>query len=328
MSEGSPASPGGANTGGEGVSQTAPQTTESRTTTAPAGDAGGETATITSPEGDAAAITAPKTDENAVDKTTIKAEKKKLKDHLKQYLVDQDFGDDDDAFEEAGIKYIDGLHQYRDKNREYNQKIIDVFEAEPAIVDIMRDLTQGATMMEALARHVDLDNLKPLEGDPDYDTWKKALTDRDVKMQDKDKRAKEYDDNVAFTSKELKAFMEETKVDDAKFKEYADKVDTLLQDAYKGKIGKDFFALLYKGLNFDKAVETAKAQGEVKARNEKIKAEIAKEDTAGDGLPKLREGGEMDVTEKRPMTAAERIASDIDDFNAKRKPLEAYLSQK
>lgn len=258
--------------------------------------------------------------------TETAKQRKKLKDHLATIFPDRQFESDEEA-EDEGIRYIDELHNYRQKNVEANQKIMDVFDSEPVLVDVMRDMLSGATLMEAMARHVDIDNIKPQPGDPDHERWTKALSERESKRLEKQKRAKEVDDNIAFTTNELKSFMEDTKMSDDQFKAFADQADKLLQDAYKGRIDKGFFTILYKGLNFDKAIQTAQAQGEIKARNEKIKATIAKEDEGGDGLPGLREGGEMDTGEAKQKTAADVVMADIDKFNIKRKSLADFLKQ-
>lgn len=326
MSEGSAAS---GDSAGQQSAQGAPQAAQQATQQAPGQQAsGGQQASMTSvpSQADGASITGehnqPTEAENKVTQTA--QEKKRLKDHMKTFFPDDDL-DNEDNFNEKGIKFIDELTGYRDKNREYNKKILDVFDAEPGVVDIIKDMSQGATFMEALAKNFDTENLKPLEGDPDYDRWNKALAERDNKRKEQDKRAKEFDDNTNLTSKELRSFVEEVGMDETKFTDYANKVDAILSDAYKGKIGKDFFHLMYKGLNFDKAVATAQAQGEIKGKNEKIKAVMQKEETTGDGLPNLREGGELEQEENRELTAAEKLFRDVDKFNAKRKPLEAYL---
>ena len=254
-------------------------------------------------------------------------QKKRFKDHLKTFYPDQNFDDNDDAVDEYGIKLVDELSEYKNKNIEYNKKIMDAFDAEPTIVNLIRDVIQGAPLMESLARHVDLDSLKPAEGDPNYEGWQKGLKDRETKRKEQEVKAKEFDENVQATAKELRTFLDENNLNekDPKFDQFVNQMNTMLNDAYNGKIDKGFFSLIYKGMNFEKAVETAMAQGEVKGKNAKIKAEVQKESATGDGLPNLKPSGEMD--EKPTDTSNDRLFKTIDEFNNKRKSLADLLSK-
>lgn len=255
------------------------------------------------------------------------AEKKRLNETLKKFFPDMDFSDPAEA-EEFTAKTLEDLFDYKKNNVKHNQLILDVFETEPAIVNLIKDMTKGASFIEALARNFDVDGLQPIQGDPDYDGWNSAKAERAERKKKADAQAKEFDDNAQFTGQEIQAFRtEHPDMDDDTFTKYATTVDDILKDAYKGKITRKFLNLLFKGLEFDSAVKTAKEQGLVSGKNQKIVAEKLKEETVGDGMPALRSSGGGDDTEPAaPATPDQVFIQDIEKHNRTRKSLESLLS--
>lgn len=264
------------------------------------------------------------TEQNILNQEQV-AEKKRLNEALKKFFPDEDFSDPA-AAEEFTVKTLEDLFNYKNNNVKYNQQIIGLFHEYPELVSMMQDMFKGASLQVAMARNLDVDGIVPKVGDPDYAEWENAKADRLRRKNEAENLAKEFDNNVAATGKEIEAFRAENPdLDDAQFTKFADTVDVILKDAYKGKITKQFLGIMFKGLQFDQAVKTAKEQGVTQGLNQKIRAEKLKDNEAIP-MPVLNSGGgEVNETPKIA-TPAQRLTQDIDKFNEQRRPLEHYLS--
>lgn len=239
-----------------------------------------------------------------------------FEDWVRKQFPDDKF-EDDNQIKAKARTHIKELSDYRTKNRESNKKVVAMLHAHPELVDVMQDLDAGADMRVALARHFDPADLVPQQGDPDYDAWGKAKTERETKFSERQKWQKSYETNRKEASETLKQFATDMKMDEATVKDYATKVDAVLGDVYNGKLSRQFLDAMHKALMFDQAVAEAKDVGRVAGRNEQIETKIAKTEAAvGDGLPDLKKSGELQET-KVP-EGAEFIGGLVDGFNAKR----------
>jgi hypothetical protein len=199
---------------------------------------------------------------------------------------------DDESFYQKANEELDNLESYRNKNMEANEALVKIFDAEPQILEVIKDMVAGASFREALSRHFSPDELTPQEGDPDHEGWKKNSEARDKKRSDMEAYEKTKAENSEFSTKEIQAFAKENNLSDEDAEKFLNDVGSALDDIYQGKITKSFLNSMFKALNHEKDVKVAEATGEIKGKNEKI--EVQKEQAKkpkGDGLPALG-GGE------------------------------------
>lgn len=67
----------------------------------------------------------------------------------------------------------------------------------------------------------------------------------------------------------------------------------------QGKLTQETLEGILRMVRFEKAVKEAEETAELKGKNTKIAAEMAKEQPKGDGMPDLSKGGEVPENEKK-----------------------------
>ena len=206
--------------------------------------------------------------------------------------------DDDEAFYQKASEQLDNLEQYRNNNIEANKLLMEVFNAEPVIVEVLEDVGKGASFREAIARHFSPEELNPIEGDPDYEGWTKNAEARAKRLTDNEIANKTRAENNEFTMKEIKAFAEKNGISNDKAEEELEKIGAVLEEVFSGRISASILQTIYNGVNHENDVKTAEDTGVIKGRNEKI--EVKKEPKMkGDGLPILGNSKDADVPVKK-----------------------------
>ena len=219
-------------------------------------------------------------------------------DKYRERYKDRTFESDDD-FHQAIAEEFDDLDGYRTRNVEANRKLAELFETEPELVAIIRDMYEGASFREAIAANVDLDDLKPMEGDPDYEAIQARVQARKEKIAANSKLAEELDANQQASLKEIEEFVKENELDQEGCMELLQIIDDLIADAAKGKISKNLLSIVRRHLSHDNDVKEAHESGLIDGRNEKIETIKEKESGQGDGLPTLGGGGASGLNESR-----------------------------
>lgn len=216
---------------------------------------------------------------------------------LKNKYPDKEFAEDEDLMPHI-VDYVDDLEGYKTKNTETNQKLYEVLDAEPELVLVIKDLIAGATLREALARHLDPQDLQPVEGDPDYEGWSKNREARLAKAEEGKKFNEELQANIDYSLTQAEEFAKDKGLSEEETNAFLDKVDEALKPILNGKVDKTFLENMYKALNYETALTEQRQLGEASALNQKIIAE--KESESGDGLPKIEGGSdEVQVTPKK-----------------------------
>ncbi len=78
-------------------------------------------------------------------------------------------GENNDVFYSEANKQFDRLTKYQTDNKAINKKMIDTLNSNPEAAGLFRDIMKGASLQEAVARNIDMDSIKPVEGDPDME---------------------------------------------------------------------------------------------------------------------------------------------------------------
>lgn len=237
-------------------------------------------------------------EKSTIDKDHVEGEEKKKPDEKKhkyhdrliKAYPDRKFASDED-YETAHEEYVTDLEGYKDRGVKANERLINLFKAEPRVADIVRQMINGETFVAALARHVSPEELAAKPGDPDYEVWEKNSKDRTERIKQTEAKQKEMETNMEFSAKAIKEFADENKMTEEQAGKFLGQVDEMLQSIYQGKITKETLAKIKRALEYDTAVQSAKEEGEIKGRNEKITAEKEKEKPKDDGLPHIKKGG-------------------------------------
>lgn len=222
--------------------------------------------------------------------------------------------DGDEAPEEDDTAgEIEELRKYKEANMKANERLLELFDEYPEIPAIIRDLDKGADFRVALARHIDLDELKPVDGEPNMDEWKKAREERQNKRKEKETFSQRMEENINFSRAEIEAFKKENNLDEQQAQGFFDTVNQLLDQIFDGKVDRKFLSMLHKAQNADKLAAEARKQGEIKGKNEKIEA-VKAENTkkSGDGLPSLGKGANTGAPAEPKKVKSDPFAEAID----------------
>lgn len=319
MAEGSSAS-AGAPAGGAPQGQAAAQATP-QAAPAPEGESTQKEATKTETkeavEKTEVINTEKKPEAEKKEKETEKEpEKKKHRHHdkLTQLFPDRKFEKDED-YDSAIDEHITGLETYKKRGTEANKKLIAVFDSNPEVGSLVRDMIEGATFREALARHVDPADLSPIEGDPDYEGWTKNKTEREAKLAKRREAEAQRERDLAESQAVIDAFAKENNMDDATAESFLKKVDEMVGAITSGKVSKEALIAMQRAFNYENDITKAREEGSLSERNKKIVAEREKPEKKGDGIPRPTvTGAQQEVVQREP-THIDRI---LDHENKKR----------
>ena len=238
-------------------------------------------------------------------------------DRVKKAYPDREFASDDEV-NSALTERLDGLEKYEESTKSLHSKLDMVLRSEPVVGSLIKDISKGATFMEALSRNVDLDELKPVEGDPDYEAWGKNLESRKQSMAEREAKAKTMQENFDMSLNEIKAFAEENGMAETDAQKFLSSVDELISEVVDGKLTKSTLSRLKKALDYDMDVQSAMQAGEVKGRNQKIETMRASEPERGDGLPAITSSSTLEDKPK-PVVKTDDWSKAVESANKRKK---------
>lgn len=213
----------------------------------------------------------------------------KYAERLGKAYPDRKFESDED-YDNALNERLDYLEGYEEKGQMANKKLLALFEAEPWVGKLVRDMMNGASGRVALARNAPLEDLTPMQGDPDFEEWGKAKQSREEDFTKRRKFEEDYANNLKVSEEDVKAFAEENGLDEQKVQSLFDNIDAMMQDFHQGKVTKAHLSTMLKAFDYDNAVQKAAENGETRGKNQSIVAKKEEAAPAGDGLPKIASG--------------------------------------
>jgi len=197
--------------------------------------------------------------------------------------------EDNDMFYQEANKQFDELNEYKKKNQEINDRMIKSLNAVPELAGAVRDVMQGASLEEALARNIDIDSIIPVEGDPDREKWDKGLKDREARQKESEAYQAEIAKNQEASVQEMIAFAQEQNLDDKAAEAFFNEIDDMVSNLTKQKVTKEILSNFYRAMNADNEIAEATEKVKVDTLNQKIEAVKEKDNNkkTGDGLPKV-----------------------------------------
>lgn len=226
----------------------------------------------------------------------VEKPKHRYADRLSKIYPDRKFESDEDM-DNAVEERFNENESFRERANTANEKLIALFEAEPQVGAIVRDMLNGASFREALARHVSPEDLVAAEGAPDYEGWNKNKSAREEAAAKRKAMADEYNANLEFSQQAVTEFAAENNMTEEAAEAFLGKVDEMLAAVNSGKVSKEFLTMMNKAFNHDAAVQQARETGEIAGKNQKIVA-TKQAEPIGDGLPKVT--GSSEVKDEKP----------------------------
>jgi hypothetical protein len=305
---------------GDGAATSA-QSQQAADTTVTASDATGELQPEKAPEApeksepmqpEKAEETKP---EEPAEETTEKP-KHKFHERLLKAFPDRKYESDDD-YDTALTEHLDALEGYKERGTKANERLINVMDSEPAVGAMLRDMIQGATFRQALARHFDAADFEAQEGDPDFEGWAQNAKERETALKKRREFEKTYAENLKNAESEIETWAKEAGHDEKTMAALFDQIDGVLDEFNSGKITKDLLVKMQRIFTYDKDIEKAREEGRIAGRNENITAKKDKQpDNQGDGIP--RPGKTASTKEETPESPTAEYFKGLRDRMASR----------
>lgn len=244
-----------------------------------------------------------------------------LKPQLLEMYGEEDLSSDEDI--ESKISEIISENKALNNDKDTFNAVTDLFKESDAIVEIARLRNEGYTVNEAIARVIDFEAWQEEIKEDDPEEYKKVLKrqmEREEaqrrEKEDKEEREKTFRENSKKSNQEWQEFESEffgndegvvDQVGKKRSKEFVESINQHISDIADGKTSKEFFEVMYRGLNYGEDVKKAEQKGKVEGKNEAINGGAANK-TKGDGLPNLRGGGSR-RTRKEASSGKKAVAS-------------------
>lgn len=170
------------------------------------------------------------------------------------------------------------------------RELAELFNSEPDLAQAIVDFRNGEDFWVALAKYVDMDAIKPIEGEPNFSKWEENKKARMEKLTASEEKLKRIEENKGKTRAAIEAFMSENGISYEEFNPIMDMTIKLISAVGEGEITKELLTVVYKYMNLDDELKNAEMIGEQKGKNTKITDLMDKEqgELKGDGIPDLK----------------------------------------
>lgn len=248
----------------------------------------------------------------------------KYQDKLLEKYPDKELNSEEDV-QQALDNYIDELENVNKQNSEQVAELNKVFESAPVTMQFLRDILDGASEIQAIARNFDEKALKEAIESKDKEVaseWAKGKVEREKRLEETKKQKALYDANLAESVNNFDAFVKEKKLNAADINNFNGLIESVIRDIQSGKVTPEFMSSLFKGSKYDNDIQEADKLGEIRGKNKKIITRKKKEKEEGDTLPNIK-GGKAKQEKKVTPSAADEFLSGVQkNLDKKRKARE------
>ena len=208
----------------------------------------------------------------------------------------REFKDDDELYEAIGSDYDDydsRLSGYRENERKFS----DLLDKSPMAGHILSQMAKGRSFVEIMTEAFGPDILEDVESEESQKRIADAVESYTKRMAESRRLDDEFERNL----RESVSRMETEGFSDDEIDRYTGVVLDMASNAMLGKFTPEMIDAARKSLDYDRDVESASAEGEIRGRNAKIEAKLRKQ-KSGDGLPRFSGGGSSQTGRKAPQS--------------------------
>ncbi len=233
------------------------------------------------------------------EESTTTSPTSRTREWMQKKYADKSWGDDALLDEDVALHLEEADKRIADYE-ESDAVMGDILERNPEFALVINDMSKGMPFRVALRRHLgDLLADEPVEGDPDWDAYRKASDEYLAEKKKTDEEIATRTANLAKSDEELMSFMDAQGWNEQEQGDFVEFLRSSLRTIGMGEISPQFLAMMRDAFMHDKDVEEAKEAGAIEARNEKITAKRIKESEATDGVP-VGGGSSPIVEEEEP----------------------------
>ena len=211
-------------------------------------------------------------------------------------MISEKFGKQFDTDEEMYAWIHEQLLQMSDTDGVVGEILAEY----PELYAVIQDLQEGKPLEVALAANIDIDSLKPLEGEEmyaDYEAARNARKERKAKV---DEYRATVEKNWEDSNKVIHDFFTEIAFDEEQTNEFLAKMDEMLGNYVNGIVTREFLDVFYRAMNYEQAMESAREAGAIDAKNARIDAERERAEAETDGMPTGGSAIEVTMVEEEP----------------------------
>ena len=230
-------------------------------------------------------VTGEVTEETTAEVTTPSG-RDKLVERLRSYNPEGVYDEDEALYEGVG-SMLDDRDNSLSEMRGKMDELAGVFKRSPQVASFFVDMVDGKGIYESLSRNFGPDLMAAIEGDDEvraeYDNglaeWQAAADERDA-------RNSTFKTNSDQTMADYEAWLAEEGYTPEERAELEAEMVAISNAMGEGKF-MDFVRALNRSRRYDRDIENARSEGEIRGRNARIAEErtLPKE---GDGLPNMR----------------------------------------
>lgn len=209
---------------------------------------------------------------------------------------------DDDLFD-ATADEVDRLDGENTRYRQSAERMNTLFNGDGRAAGLVRAWGEGADPIMYLVENFGDDFVEAMQSEEGKERFKEARDKwLESKTQDDQAQAR-FDSNFSASMDALTKVAGEYGLDDQAAADLFLSLHEMVEQALDGTYTEDMFRLAYKGGMYDRDVEVARREGEVKGRNANIRRRLKEEETGEGDIPTLPGGGGSygeEAPEERP----------------------------
>lgn len=131
------------------------------------------------------------------------------------------------------------------------RELAELFNSEPDLAQAIVDFRNGEDFWVALAKYVDMDAIKPIDGEPNYSKWEENKKARMEKLTASEEKLKRIEENKGKTRAAIEAFMSENGITYEEFNPIMDKIYQVNISRRRRRNSKELLTVVYKYMNLD-----------------------------------------------------------------------------
>lgn len=249
-------------------------------------------------------------EEEAVETREVVAEDTPVRP-LRRAVIEKypDFAsDDEDEWAAKEDEYFTEVYNYNKSYRDAEAQLDELIATDEELASVLNDMVVNKTPFRvSIAKFLSQDDLIPVEGEEDFETYQSAYAERLDRKAKRDAREAEIEANEVASLEAIDAFAVEHEMDDDQKNSFIEYINGIFDNMLYKRLSPEVLGAFYNAMNYDADVSAAAEAGEIKGRNAKIEADMVSEDAdiEGDGLPVLDKGAGIE---------GEREPNEVDQF--------------
>lgn len=233
----------------------------------------------------------------------VKTKRDMMIERLKGRYPDKEFNDDEAIYGQLSDDY-DDLDKELSGYKEREQKLTDMFSADPKSAHFMMNWKNGADPVVELIRQFGTAIKDALDDPERLEAIAEANKEYLERVAQEKELEEEYQDNLAESLKMLEAYQQEHGMSDEDVDKAMELLVVIVKDGIKGKFSPESVDMAVKAIDYDMDVEDARAEGEIAGKNAKIDEKLRSR-KKGDGVSALNgKSGSSGAPVNRPSLGA------------------------